>query len=142
MNDLPIQIRPMVSNDYDYVIGFWLQEFRNTPIVTLMSNNDYFPWQKARINHCIANTLILIAHIEDQPDDIVGFICASKVSEDELLVHWISVKSAFRRFGVAKKLIEQYQPFNKILFTHYFKLFYQLKDKVNLSYKPLLLEIK
>ncbi len=138
MSDLPLSFRPMKKEDYGYVIASWSREFYKTDPIKLMDHQDYVPWQTSRINWCIGCTPILIAHLQDEPDSIVGFICATNLNEDDLLVHWINVKGIFRRFGVAKELLKQFQ-YKNLLFSHYFHLFHKIKDRhTELNYKPLM----
>lgn len=137
--DLPIVIRPMVASDYGFVLQSWSKTFHEVEPIKYIKNDVYVPWQTARINHCISTALVLIAHLEDEPDSIAGFICARQMGSD-LLLHWCNVKGVFRRFGVAKALLNQFQ-YEKIHCSHYFKLYRSLKDRYPLEYNPTLINI-
>ncbi len=141
MNDLPIAIRPAVSDDYGYILETWARNFHKTHPWNLIPNAMFYPSQTNLINKILATTTPIVACIEDEPNQIVGYLIAQPFRDDNLIIHYGCVKGIFRRLGVMKTLLEtlNYQDKNLIC-THYFEMFKKLKDKYHLIYDPTLLE--
>lgn len=141
MNDLPIVIRPPREEDYPYILKSWSVEFHKVQPYNFIPNQFYFPWMKKRIDALCATSTILVACLDDSPDDIVGYIIASPYDNKNIILHWMQVKAIYRRLGVAKELLSHFEPDKKnIICTHYFKLFKTLKDKHHLIFDPTILE--
>lgn len=51
------------------------------------------------------NTVIKVACLKDDEDVIIGY---SMLSADYSTIHWVFVKSAFRKQGIGKALVPQY----------------------------------
>lgn len=70
------------------------------------------------------NVIINIACLPDDPDTILGY---SVLSSDTQTVHWVYVKSAWRRKGVAKTLV----PKHPTTVTHLTELGKELLPKLS-----------
>lgn len=74
---------------------------------------NYKPFLKALLDK--KRAALVVACLVDDPSTIVGY---SLMSADLSTVHWVYVKSNWRRFGIAKKLV----PKNFKYYSHYSKL--------------------
>lgn len=141
MNDLPIALRPAVADDYGYILETWSRNLHKTYPWNLIPNSTFYPHQKKLINSIVAQVVPLVACIEDEPNQLVGYLVAQPYGDSNLIIHYGCVKGIFRRLGVMKTLLEQFQYQDKnLICTHYFPLFKELKDKYHLIFDPTLLE--
>lgn len=137
---LPIRIRLADISDYGYILETWTKNFHATHPWNFIPNSIYFPWQTARINSILSQVTPLVACLDDDPNQIVGYLCAAK-HKDSILLHYAVTKGIYRRLGVMKSLLEQLEYQDKtIVCTHYFGLFKELKDRYHLIYDPTVLE--
>lgn len=134
--DLPITIRPATQNDMGYILASWSREIHKVIPYNFQPNETFFGpegYQTKVIERAMAKSITLVAHIEGEPDEIAGFIVAQPHDDFNLIVHWCQVKAIFRRFGIAKELLAQFECEDKnIICPQYFKLFEKLKKKYNL----------
>ena len=103
MKDSLINIRPYKQEDYNFILSTWLKGF-------YYGNKNKFKKSKDAVmneTHAIVDailkdttTLIKVATLKDEEDIILGY----SISGPEVL-HWVFVKSDWRRFGIGKKLI-------------------------------------
>lgn len=52
---------------------------------------------------------VLCACMKGDPEIVFSFLIYSLVDQDSKIIHWIFTKKGFRKFGLAKKLIEHDQ---------------------------------
>ncbi len=138
---LPIIIRPAIDSDYGYILASWTREMHKTEPQNFRSNNNFFPHQTKIINSLLAKSNISVACLEDNHEDIAGYLISQNYNEDNLIVHWGQTKAIFRRLGIMKSLLEPHNYKNKnLICTHYFKLFKKLRNSYSLIFDPTLLE--
>lgn len=138
---LPIAFRPAVTDDYPYIIQTWGRIFHEVHPTNFIPNEIYFEHQNALINRILSQCPVIVACIDDDPSQIVGYLVAQQHDDSNILVHWGCVKGIYRRQKVMKGLLEQLDYQNKnLICTHYFGLFKQLKERYNLIYDPTILE--
>lgn len=141
MNDLPISFRPAVANDYGYILKTWSIEYHKVHPFNFIPNSIYVPEQSKLIDAIISQVSPVVACIEDDPNQIVGYLVAQRYDDVNLIIHFGCVKAIYRRLGVMKSLLEQFQYKNKnLICSHYFTLFKELKDKYNLIYDPTIIQ--
>lgn len=141
MDNLPISFRPATSDDYGYILSTWTQNYHKVQPTNFIPNSIYFPHQTEVINKLLNRCGAVIACIDDEPDQIVGYLVAEQFNDANIILHWGNVKSVFRRMGVMKELLKQFNHQDKnIICTHYFDLFKKLKDSYYLVYDPTILE--
>ncbi len=140
-SSLPITIRSATENDVGFILKSWSEGIHKVEPYNFIPPKIFFPYQKDIIFNSIKKSISLIAHVDDSPDDIVGYIIAKIQDKDSLILNWMHVKGIFRRLGVASELLSQFQPETKVIFCpQYFKLFKTLKDKYKLIFDPTILE--
>lgn len=111
-----IEIRPARTEDTEFVFATWLRSYRHaSQFAKKISNEVYYRWHHKVIERILARgAQVYIAHPIGEPEVILGYICLE--SQDKLVVHYIYVKKAFRKMGVAKML---YTPEIGDVFTHW-----------------------
>jgi GNAT superfamily N-acetyltransferase len=113
---LEIALRPYNKVwDEEFVYSTWLKSYRLSPTCRGVPLPIYNKGQRARINKIIDEGNILVATNPDEERVIYGYIVYG--SE---VVHYIYVKGAYRKMGIARALYEATPPQNSpaTLWTH------------------------
>jgi GNAT superfamily N-acetyltransferase len=97
----------------------------------LMDQDTYYHHYHDIVERYLASpsVVINIACLPDEPDVILGY---SVTSTDRKALHWVFVKSAFRRMGIAKSLV----PTTVVTATHITKVGASVLKKKHLSFNP------
>lgn len=131
---IPFAIREPVPADLNFIIDTWLKSFRqhSKTFKSYISTKDYNEFYRKVILSVLQKSNVYIAHsIEDQ-SQIYGY---AVVNQD--VVHYIYVKSPFRRFGIAKSLCEIMSSNQEInCYTHYTHYAKNLVQKMDARYNP------
>jgi GNAT superfamily N-acetyltransferase len=103
-----IAIRDAEAADMPFVVSAWTKSNWDAlqvtcPVLSYFINRNHFynAGQREYVAFCIAAHGCRIAHLKSDPDQIIGFASGSK---DANLLHYVYVKSAFRRLGVGRAL--------------------------------------
>lgn len=104
-----ISIRPAALEDWGFVIGTWLDSFRDEPEAGMVSMESWYPSMepelKKLLNRKASRTLVACG--DDDPSFLYGFICGEP-SQPVPLVHYVFVKQPYRRWkdkpGIASRL--------------------------------------
>lgn len=123
-----LQIRLALPSDHNFILATWLKSFRElTTNKPVPEKEIYYREHQEKIKSHLESGKCLIATTDDQ-DQICGFVCFTGDA-----VHYVFVKTVFRRFGIANMLLDaavgmrQFSHFTK--FSPFFK-------RRNLSYNP------
>lgn len=98
-------LRKMRPTDLPLVTSSWLRSFRGGDLVEAIPNNIYFHWHHKIIEQCLANGLVVIACDAGNPDLVFGWASAMAI-DHALVINYVYVKNDFRKFGIAKQMIE------------------------------------
>lgn len=110
--DLPINIRPPIPSDEGYIYRTWLDSYRVTgPMVKQVRDRVFFAYYHKIINNILTRgSRILVASSPDDEKIIYGDIIWEPIpfpeEEKDGVLHWVYVKSTWRRLKVATRLIE------------------------------------
>lgn len=141
--DLPIVMRPATADDLAFFFATALQSYFYSS-----SNNRHIIPSVFFIEHKAIFEKILkrqsaalsIACLEEDPAVIIGFILAESLRNT---LHYIYVKRPFRRFGVARKMLESAEidiaRCNATHWTNDFSAIMRKKCYNSLVYNPYLL---
>lgn len=141
MSDLPIAFRPAQIDDFNYIMSSWLQHYHKTTPTNFIPNPIYFPHQSKVITSLLQHSPTIVCCLDDEPNNIVGYLVYQPHSSEDVIVHWGCIKGIYRRMGILKELLERAGAKDKTLIcTHYFDLFPNLKEKYHLIYDPTLLQ--
>lgn len=105
-------IRRAEPADIPFIYSSWLKSYRTGSGLGLASGKHaYFITYNLVIDHILEkpDAIVWVAAKEDEPNVIWGYLVA-----EPTVLHYVFVKGAFRRFGVAKSLYEiafQERPF-------------------------------
>lgn len=126
-----IVFRTALEGDVAFIFATWLQGLYHGCSWAQEINKDVFFKNYHRVIEGYLgrpDTIVMVACFEDSPDVILGY----SVYEAKTL-HWIFIKKAWRRFGIAKKLV----PAQISSVTHVTKLGKSIKPK-EWEYNPFL----
>jgi len=105
-----------------------------------MADNVYFPAQRKELEIMLKASDVLVACNPEDPGHVFGYVLSEKF-HTSTVVHFIYVKHAVRKFGIAKMLFDlvaQHQ--STTLVTHVTQTnFSRLATKYGLVYDPYLL---
>lgn len=105
MENEQIAIRIGTLDDLSFVYSSWLKSYLETSLFT-----RGVPRQLAFQNHrkivasIIDKAHVYVAHPLGESDQILGYVVAEKLGT-LTIIHYAYVKAAYRRFGVARRLI-------------------------------------
>lgn len=136
---LPISIRDGNQNDYAFILSSWSNDVHHIKYDNFIPNSIFFPRQKVLIDNILKQSLIKIAHVEDEKDLICGYlILQPKFQIKTLLLHWAHVKSIYRCQGIFTSLLNNYLQDEDphLVVTSPFYLLPQFKRKYGIIFDP------
>lgn len=119
------RLRPAKPEDVNFIVHSFLKRYRDAIHIRLVTDKVYYEKQHAVIAK-ILQTPGCDVRVACDPEDenhIYGWVLAEHLTDDWILLHFCYVKGAFRRFGVAKALLNDViGTSTKIQYTHKTKL--------------------
>lgn len=110
-----IVVRAANANDVPFILSTWLRGLRyGNDWFALIDKDAYFTKYAVVVDNLLRNSYVSVACLASDPEVIVGYIVY-----DVGVLHWVYVKKAWRRLGLAKQLVP-YNPIERI--THLTKL--------------------
>jgi len=127
-----VKIRDFVLADEYFVYSSWLKNFWLCAKNDGIRKNIFFEGHHKVIEKTLKKSSCLIAAHADDHDQIIGWIC----TEDKNILHYIYVKSPFRRSGIAELLIAESDLVDTVIVTHETEMLKHLK--LRSEYNPYL----
>lgn len=117
-----IQIRTAESDEYNFVISNWLKNYQQySNFAKRIPRDVFFKNHEQIIKKVLSRTGSAVA-IDPTEDLLLGFMCWEYTEDDIPVIHYIFIKEAFRKFGIANKIIQKYElDLNNAMFTHWTK---------------------
>lgn len=123
--------RCVMAVDHPFVFSNWRKGARNAMSNKILPWPTYFELSSRRISEKIKNSKTVLAVHPDDPSEAFGFLCYD-YDDTCLTVHWLYVKSMWRRAGVASGLLDKVYPewrSRPILFTESSDRYSRLKRR-------------
>jgi len=98
-------IRAATRADEPFIYKAWLRGYwDHFPARAIVSESEFFERWHRVIERILADkrTITVVAHVEGEPDSLLGFACANSDC-----VHWAYVKQAFRKLGIAHAMLNR-----------------------------------
>jgi len=95
-------IRPPKPEDLSFIYSTWLNSFYYDSWTKSIRKSVYFNNYKKVLDRLLNETVISIACLIEDDSVILGYM----VSEPEI-IHYVYVKEAFRKMGIAKSLAKE-----------------------------------
>lgn len=114
-----LEVRPMKSSDYNFVLSNWQSSFRTSWYAGVIPNNLYYSVVKTLIDQLINRGMVtmVLCNTEDT-DQLLGFISYELDSNNAYILHYIYVKPDFRNMGFAGFLTKAINLPEKYIYTH------------------------
>lgn len=84
----------------NFILDSWLKSFKVTKLAKHSAREDYYPIQQAIIKAILRSATVKMATSDGE---FVGYVVA-----DKSCLHYVYVKHALRRFGVASRLLDEF----------------------------------
>jgi GNAT superfamily N-acetyltransferase len=137
------RVRKAYESDIAFIYKSWIDSYADTWDVA----KSVFGREYKEVIDCILTyptSEIAVACKADEPDIIFGYMIYEEQTQiGPYLVHYVYVKEAFRKFGIAKHLIQNLKMKNDFLITHRTDLAKKiLKKHPQVVYNPFILFYK
>lgn len=140
---IPITIRAAVEDDLHFIYNSFLLTTRDALPASLIPKDIFFHNKPKEVDDILEVSNTIIACQPDSEDIIYSYLIYS-ILNDNLIIHLVYTKAAFRKLGVAKRLIESIVPGfqdNIIITTQISKSLLAMKKKYKIIYDPYCLNI-
>lgn len=94
------KIRAMLPSDERFIHSSWHTSFWKTGAGRKVDKKLYNTWQDLRIQRLMQKCQVLVAYLEEVPDEILGWSCVGHRA-----LHYVYVKGVYRRNGIASGLV-------------------------------------
>lgn len=114
-----ILMRPARASDIPMITHSWLTSFRGEESKGKgrkfhrgglgsegIPNRFFYYYHHKVLESLIPNSIVMVACLENSPDTILGWVCA-QVVDTALVVHYAYTKYAFRKYGIARRLLKE-----------------------------------
>lgn len=105
MNELPLQIRYAGKDDVAFITNSWLKSYRESHSVDSIPNRVYYWYHHKILEQLLARSAVVVLCNEEDPDQILAWACVEKLVDKVLVIHYLYVKHAFRKQGLARRLM-------------------------------------
>ncbi|TXH10163.1 MAG: N-acetyltransferase [Spirochaetes bacterium] len=105
-----IQVRQAHTGDERFIHSSWFQSYWKATASKSVPREIYKSEQDNLIDRLIRGSRIVVAFLEEVPDEILGY----SISTPEVC-HWVYVKGVYRRRGIASQLM----PHSLKYFSHW-----------------------
>ena len=131
--------RAATKDDINFVLSSWLQSFREDLDWDLPGFKVFY-WLEPLIKLVLNRSQVLLATDPEDSTHLIGYVVYTKLP-DQLVVHYIYTKAAFRRLGTARNLLKLLNPDqHSVLTTFTTKDARQLKNRYPHQHSKQLLE--
>jgi GNAT superfamily N-acetyltransferase len=127
-----LTIDAMSPGDYAFILDSWLRSFKSSPRGHRM--DDYWTSQRKTCEALLASADVLVVRPPDWPEGIAAWICGETRGEAYIL-HYVYVKKAVQRKGLASALVrEQQGDAKRLSYTHLRPPFSLFVERMGFSY--------
>jgi GNAT superfamily N-acetyltransferase len=130
----PYLIRDAIGEDINFIYATWLQSYRNDSFTGGASRKSvFYEFYNPVLDHLLSKSFVKVAALHDEPAVILAYCCF----ESGGILHYVYVKEAFRRMGIARELVTLAAP---KFYTHQTRSSKEAALKMlNVDYNPYLL---
>jgi ribosomal protein S18 acetylase RimI-like enzyme len=120
MDRTNIAIRPANSEDVSFIYNSWLKQYRERSRFASPIHPKIFYDRHHKVLErilAVTSTQVLVCSPKENPETILGYLVFTNANVP--ILHFVYVKAAFRRLGIASALFKdaQLDP-NKCVYTH------------------------
>lgn len=100
-----IEFRQATTADEAFIFDSWLRSQWKLDAREKMPSTIFFAGQRQRIDRLLPRSRVIIAYSPADATEALGYVVA-EASWKTACVHWLYVKSTFRRLGIASRLLQ------------------------------------
>ena len=141
MSALPVEIRRARKSDIPFITSSWLKSNRYGYFAQSVPNTVYYHKHHKILEEIIPESVVRVACNHEDPDQILGWMCADVV-DTAMVIHYVYVKKSFRKFGLATRLVKTMADVEKppaFICTHSNRDVRDIIEKKEIIYNPYLL---
>jgi GNAT superfamily N-acetyltransferase len=102
-----VEYRLVTPEDIPFVMSSWIKSFRPSPWAGVFRNNRFTEETKGTILDLLERGAIIeVACSKNDPTNILGWACGERLRDGSVVCHYVYVKQAVRRMGLASELLE------------------------------------
>lgn len=103
---LQFVVRPADPDDVQFVVGTWIEGYRHgSPWAHRLTDAVFFQHHQPVIASILERAFVIVACDAADPRVIYGDVVYEPITPEGPALHWVYVKKAFRRLGVARALL-------------------------------------
>ena len=136
-----VEFKFLTPSDKGFVVKTYIKGLHTIEPYNFIKNDYFKPIHSQLIEKFMAHSNILIAHIKNYPDELLGYVIFD-ITPRNLIFHYIHIKAILRgKTNLSNLLLKQIDFDNReIICTHFSKYFYHLQNQnPNISYNPYIL---
>jgi len=99
-----LDIGPMKGSEVGFVLSAWKKSLRSSPANANLPSKVFFERANTEVDEILNGATVLVARDAENPTFAYGSI-VFETRGDDVCVHWVSVRSGFRRQGIARRLL-------------------------------------
>jgi hypothetical protein len=140
---LPVRIRPADERDAAFVYSSWLKSYSGQ--FRVIPRKIVYEFEGIKIKNLLEKsiTLVAVGNSIASAGDIYGYMCGERTPE-HLIIHYAYTKMPFRRWGLARSLLDafEYKPGELIIHSYKGYIAKELKKSgFSLMYVPYLRDL-
>lgn len=98
------KLRPANTEDLAFIFSTWLKGYRyNSPAVMHIPTDTFYRQHHAVVAALLQRSTVIVACLPEDENVIIGFAVVEATTP--ACIHWVYVKSAWRRMGAATALL-------------------------------------
>lgn len=121
MTDKPYAFRAYINDDIPFIMSSWGKSFyKGRSFKTFLSPSEFTalhrPVTKAFFSRPTSTVILCVS--EKDPSLIMGWAAIEKAVRPGIILHYVYVKEAFKKEGIASQLLAKALPINPVYYTH------------------------
>lgn len=134
-------LRPAQATDIAFIYSTWLNSYRtDSDLGKSCKKSVFFNEYKEVIDNILSNsgTEILVAALPNDESVILGYLVYQ--ATPSICIHYCFIKESFRRFGIAKELVNSLPKQNSYVISHKtYTLNHIIQQNQVFTYNPFIL---
>lgn len=103
--ELPIDITLADDEHAAFIKTSWLRSYRYADWVQGIESDAYYTGHSQIVERLLDGSICAVAQHRTNTEQLYGFACGDRIG-DKFVLHYVYVKSPFRRNGIGKALVE------------------------------------
>lgn len=102
-----LHCRSPTPDDFSFILNSWLRSYSRSDHVRQIASEVYYYSHSILIKEILKVSRTIVAVSTEDPTQIFGYLTyIPDYLDHDFVVHYLYVKQPYRRFGIAKKLLQ------------------------------------